>query len=320
MRLLLAVSLLALCTASPLAPHAQDTVRTLEPGNHTFGLRHGGRQRSYIVHVPRGASGALPVLLAFHGGGGNAKGFQAYAELDAVADRERFLVVYPNGTGPLPNRLLTWNAGDNCCGYALRNNVNDLGFVMTLLADLENRTQIDRRRVYATGHSNGGIFAHRLGAERSGIIAAIAPVAGALDLKSFAPTRPMPVLHIHSVDDPRALYDGGLGPPFPGTNSRVMHQPVQAGLDMWIAANGCATQMEGVMQERSNDSESAELLRWSKCRGGVEVQHWKLKGSGHGWPGKTATPVAEGFIGPQSKLLSAAEEVWKFVSRFRLPQ
>jgi polyhydroxybutyrate depolymerase len=311
--------LIVLGTASPAILRAQDQVRSLSAGNHEFTLRHGGRQRSYIVHVPRGAPGALPVLLAFHGGGGNAKGFQAYAELDAVADREHFLVVYPNGTGLFRNRLLTWNAGDNCCGYALRNNVNDLGFVMTLLSDLETRTPIDRRRVYATGHSNGGIFAHRLGAERSGIIAAIAPVAGALDLRSFAPTRPMPVLQIHSVDDPRALYGGGLGPPFPGTSSRVMHQPVQEGLDRWIVANGCSTQMDSVTNRRAAGSETIELRRWSKCRDGVEVQHWRLTGSGHGWPGKTPTPVDEGLIGPQATLISAAEEVWKFVSRFRLP-
>ena len=299
---------------------AQERVRSLSAGNHQFTLRHGGRQRSYIVHVPTGASGALPVLLAFHGGGGNAKGFQAYAELDAVADREHFLVVYPNGTGPFPNRLLTWNAGDNCCGYALRNNVNDVGFVMTLLNDLEDRTPIDRRRVYATGHSNGGIFSHRLGAERAGIIAAIAPVAGTLDLKTLAPARPMPVLEIHSVDDPRALYNGGLGPPFPGTTSRVLHQPVKAALDRWIVANGCSAQVDSVTDRKSNSGETVELMHWSKCRDGVEVQHWRLTGSGHGWPGKTPTPVGEGLIGPQAKLISAAEEVWKFVSRFKLPQ
>ena len=316
---LLAVALIALCVGSPSALRTQVPVRTLSAGDHAFTLRHGGRQRSYIVHVPAGATDLLPVLLAFHGGGGNAKGFQAYAELDAVADREHFLVVYPNGTGPLPNRLLTWNAGDNCCGYALRNNVNDVGFVTTLLGDLERRTPIDRRRVYATGHSNGGIFSHRLAAERSGIIAAIAPVAGALDLNSFAPTRAMPVLHIHSVDDPRALYNGGLGPPFPGTNSRVLHQPVRAGLDRWIAANGCTAQVDSLTQAKNIGSERAELLRWSRCRDGVEVQHWRLTGSGHGWPGKTPTPVGEGLIGPRATLISAAQEVWAFVSRFRLP-
>ena len=146
----------------------------LTSGDHEFALRHGGRRRTYLVHVPAGASTTpLPVLMAFHGGGGNASGFQRYAELDRVADRERFIVVYPNGTGPLPNRLLTWNAGDGCCGYALTNAVNDMGFAATVLSDLEGRIPIDRKRVYATGHSNGAILAHRFAAERSGIVAAI---------------------------------------------------------------------------------------------------------------------------------------------------
>jgi polyhydroxybutyrate depolymerase len=292
---------------------------TLTSGNHTITLRHGGRQRSYIAHVPPGAiEGPYAVMLAFHGGGGNAAGFQQYAELDRVADRERFIVVYPNGTGPLPNRLLTWNAGDGCCGYALNNNINDLGFVATLLSDLEGRIRIDRNRVYATGHSNGGIFAHRLAAERSGLIAAIAPVAGSLDLRAFAPTRPVPVLQIHSVDDPRALYNGGLGPPFPGTDNRVQHQPVQSGLDRWIAANGCASRPD-TTDQKIGTGQTASKVVWRSCRAGAEVAHWKLTGSGHGWPGLAPPPGGEDISGPQTRLIRAADEVWAFVSRFRLP-
>jgi polyhydroxybutyrate depolymerase len=256
--------------------------------------------------------------MAFHGGGGNAAGFQRYAELDRVADRERFLVVYPNGTGPLPNRLLTWNAGDGCCGYALTNAVNDMGFAATVLSDLEGRIQIDRRRVYATGHSNGAILAHRFAAERSGIVAAIVAVAGALDLKTFAPTRAVPVMQVHSVDDPRALYAGGLGPPFPGTDNRVSHQPVQSGLDRWIVANGCATRAD-TAATKGESGQTATLLVWRGCRDGAEVAHWQLTGSGHGWPGLSPPPGGETLAGAQTRLIRAADEIWAFVSRFRLP-
>jgi polyhydroxybutyrate depolymerase len=307
-------------TATDCSPRERRTaINSLTSGNHEFNLRHGGRRRSYLVHVPPVATDSpVPVLLAFHGGGGNAAGFQRYAELDRVADRERFLVVYPNGTGPLPNRLLTWNAGDGCCGYALTNAVNDVGFVASLLADLEQRIRIDRNRVYATGHSNGAILAHRLAAERSGIIAAIAPVAGALDLRDFAPTRAVPVLQIHSADDPRALYAGGLGPPFPGTNNRVFHQPVRAGLDQWIVADGCTTRPDSA-EIKIGTGETATKLVWRGCRDGSEVAHWRLTGSGHGWPGLAPPPGGENISGPQAKLIRAADEVWAFVSRFRLP-
>jgi polyhydroxybutyrate depolymerase len=261
------------------------------------------------------------VLLAFHGGGGNASGFQEYAELDVVADRERFLVVYPNGTGPLPRRLLTWNAGDGCCGYAVQRAVDDVGFAAAVLDDLERRVAIDRRRVYATGHSNGGIMAHRLAAARPDLVAAIAPVAGSLDLREFAPARPVAVLQIHSVDDPRALYDGGLGPPFPGTDNRVMHQPVQAGLDKWIAANGCRARPDTLLVRHGTPgtraaAQSATHLAWRSCRGGVEVAHWKLTVSGHAWPGDAPPPGSEALAGPQTSIIRAAEEVWDFVSRF----
>ncbi|MEW5915646.1 MAG: PHB depolymerase family esterase [Gemmatimonadota bacterium] len=294
----------------------------LVPGNHEFSLRHGGRSRTYIVHVPRQLDARPPVLLAFHGGGGNAPGFQEYAELDAVADREGFLVVYPNGTGPLPRRLLTWNAGDGCCGYALQRSINDVGFAATLLNHLEGKVDFDRGRVYATGHSNGGIMAHRLAAERPGLIAAVVSVAGSLDLKSFAPAQPVAVMQIHSVDDPRALYEGGLGPPFPGTNNRVQHSPVQSGLDRWVTANGCAPKADTLDVKRGvagtrEGSHTATLLAWRSCRGGVEVRHWKLTGSGHAWPGDAPPPGSEDIAGPQTTIVRAAEEVWAFVSRFR---
>lgn len=293
-------------------------------GDHEFSLRHGGRTRTYIVHAPPAPPGptARPaVLLAFHGGGGNAKGFQEYAELDEIADREGFLVVYPNGTGPLPRRLLTWNAGDGCCGFARQRDVDDVGFVGALLRDLERRVPINRSRVYATGHSNGGIMSHRLAAERSDLVAAIAPVAGSLDLERFAPTNPVAVLQIHSADDQRALYGGGLGPPFPGTDNRVFHQPVQQGLDRWVAANGCTLGPDTVNAKpvvpRTRDTRfTATLVRWRSCRSGVEVAHWKLTGAGHAWPGDAPPPGSEAISGPQTTIIRAAEEVWSFVSRF----
>ena len=172
--------------------------------------------------------------------------------------------------------------------------------------------------MYATGHSNGAILAHRFAAERSGLVAAVVAVAGSLGLRTFAPTRSVPVMQIHSVDDPRALYAGGLGPPFPGTDNRVFHQPAQAGLDRWIAANACSTRAD-TLAVKQGAGQTATLMVWRNCRGGAEVAHWKLTGSGHGWPGESPPPGGEAIAGPQTRLIRAADEVWGFVSRFRLP-
>jgi polyhydroxybutyrate depolymerase len=300
------------------AARAQSRSALLSAGDHTFSIRHGGRARSYIVHVPSAVSRdqPLPVVIAFHGGGGEAEGFQRYAGLDAIADRHGVLIVYPNGSGPLRRRLLTWNAGE-CCGYAMNQQVDDVGFAIAVLDDVARRTPVDARRTYATGHSNGAMMSHRLGAERADRIVGIAPVAGAYDLERFAPSRPVAVLHIHSVDDPRALYAGGTGPPFPGTDVRSSHRPVEQSLDRWRRHNGCSAQTR-VAETRKGTaatggiSQGATLLMWEGCAQGGQVAHWKLTGVGHSWPGNQRGEFRQELIGPPTTLVAAADEIWKF--------
>lgn len=285
-------------------------------------LTHAGRRRSYLIHVPeRGRDRERPLVLAFHGGGGNAPGFRDYAGLNAVADREGFIVVYPNGTGPLRTTLLTFHAGNNCCGPALRQKVDDVGFAVAMIEDVAKRERIDRRRVYATGHSNGAIMAYRLAAERADLIAAIAPVAGAMSVDHFAPSRPVPAMHIHSVDDPRALYSGGVGPPFPGTDNRVTHAPVESAVGQWVRHNGCRATPVAAETRRGNAgapdaSHTATRLTYTPCSSGADVVLWKLTGAGHGWPGGPS-PVREQLSGPRTTVVNAAEEIWAFVSKYR---
>jgi polyhydroxybutyrate depolymerase len=294
---------------------------SLGAGDHERSLAIGGATRTYIAHVPpRVREGRpLPVVFAFHGGGGNASGFKAYAGFDALADREGFVVVYPDGSGRLGRRLLTWNAG-GCCGYAAAQNVDDVAFALSVLRDLARNVSVDPARVYATGHSNGAMMAYRLAIEASERIAAIAPVAGAMQALSFPPARPVSVLHIHSVDDPRALYAGGLGPSFPGTQSRVSHRAVEPELQRWVAHDRCPAEPRTVEQRttpsRGGADHTATLLLWGPCAGGAEVQLWKLTGAGHGWPGGHV-PLPEKVMGPETVTIDAALEVWRFVSRFR---
>jgi len=97
--------------------------------------------RSYIAHIPQGATKPMPVVIMFHGGGSNAEAQEKYTQMDAVADREHFIVVYPNGTGR--GRFLVWNAG-TCCGAAPAKHIDDVGFVRAVIADLGKRVPIDR--------------------------------------------------------------------------------------------------------------------------------------------------------------------------------
>lgn len=311
-----AIALVALCAGPVRAAPAA-------PGDHRVTLQHGGRQRSYIVHAPPAAREGrpLPVVLNFHGGGGNAESQQKYSRMDALADAEGFVAVYPNGTGRMSDRLLTWNAG-TCCAYSVINGVDDVGFTLALLADLETRVPADHRRVYATGLSNGAMMAWRLAVEASDRIAAIGPVAGAKVLQRGAPTRPVPVMHFHSVDDPRALYAGGLGPPFPMTNSQVFHSAVEPTIRNWAATIGCPTQAS-ITAERAGQAGSKETGHtatryvWAPCREGSEVVLWKFTGTGHVWPGGLQDYLSR-LLGPSTALVDANLEMWRFFQRFTI--
>jgi polyhydroxybutyrate depolymerase len=282
----------------------------LPPGDHSVSFGN----RSYILHVPAKLEARPALVLNFHGGGGNATGHQKYVQMDALADREGFLVVYPEGTGPLDGRLLTWNAG-GCCGSAVRDNVDDVGFVKKLLFDLSRRQAYDPARVYATGLSNGAMLAYRLAAELSDRIAAVAPVAGTIAVEHFPTARPVPVLHIHSVDDPRALYAGGLGPPFPMTNLRVMHLAAEAGLAEWAKSNGCGGAMQPG-EKKDWKGHTATLFAYPGCR--ADVLLWKLTGAGHVWPGGEPDYLPK-LLGPGTAVIDANVEMWKFFQRHRLP-
>jgi polyhydroxybutyrate depolymerase len=238
--------------------------------------------------------------------------------MDVVADRAGFLVIYPNGTGRLSGRLLTWNAG-TCCGYAASENVDDVAFVRALVEKAVTMTAVDRRRIYATGLSNGGMMAYRLAAEASDLVAAIAPVAGGMVLTKISNQRAVPVMHIHSVDDPRALYGGGVGPPFPLTNSRVLHPNVEQMVARWASHNGCVA--DGRLAARRTDpnprGHTAELVAFEKCRDEADVVLWKLTGAGHVWPGGKQKYL-ERLLGPSTDIIDANAEMWSFFERFSL--
>jgi polyhydroxybutyrate depolymerase len=134
-------------------------------------------------------------------------------------------------------------------------------------------------------------------------------------LDDFRAAEPVPVLHVHSVDDPRALYDGGLGPPFPMTNRRVRHNPVERELERWIHLNGCPEEPAIVEHRTARNGHTATLLRYAPCASGANVELWKLTGAGHGWPGGAAA-LPERLVGPDTDVINAGDEAWRFFSRF----
>ena len=305
-----------------LLSFANNAIAEVPGETKELSLQYQGRERSFLIHIPATVDRqqASPVVINLHGGGGNAEGQQKYSRMDLTAAKYQFVVVYPNGTGKLNQRLLTWNAG-TCCGYAMQNHVDDVGFIRKIIAVLPQYIKINPQRIYATGLSNGAMMSYRLALELSDQIAAIAPVAGAMHVAEFNPKRPVPIMHVHSVDDPRALYHGGLGPAFPLTNQRVEHRDVNEVLEQWAEYNRCQQgpllyqQVSVTTQEHG--VQRAEKWAYTACRQRAEVVHWKLTGVGHVWPGGEQDYMVK-ILGPSTQVINVNDVMWRFFAEHEL--
>ena len=281
--------------------------RALPPGLHEIRLQHAGQERRALVHVPaKPAEGPAPLVLALHGGGGHAE-FMADDErygLIGAAEREGFVVAFPNGFSRLPRgRLATWNAG-GCCGAARDRGSDDLGFLRALVERVASEHAIDRRRVLATGMSNGGMMAYRLACEAADLVAGIVPVAGTEPFAEAAackPSRPVNVLHIHARDDGHVLFGGGAGPDAVDRKHIMDFVSVPETVARWRTRLACRAETEVVLERPG-----ARCLRHPGCQGGVELQWCVTETGGHSWPG--AQVVRRGKA-PASGALDANERL-----------
>ncbi len=281
----------------PLIPNQN----ALPPGDSTRVLEVEGRKRSYILHVPISYQSAkpVPVVLVFHGGGGNAQNAIWMTGFSELADTAGFLAVYPNGTGKLKNRLLTWNGG-SCCGYAQENNVDDVAFVRAILDDLREIAPVDDKRIFATGMSNGGIISYRLACELSEQIAAIGPVSGTLNLAGCAPEQPVAVIHFHGTDDQHLPYDGGVGPK---SVTGVNYTSVPDSIHFWVTYDQCEP------DPATESFEGVVHTVYDSCREGTAVELYTIIGGGHAWPGDQPGS-SNGDLPTQN--ISATQTIWDF--------
>jgi polyhydroxybutyrate depolymerase len=152
--------------------------------------------------------------------------------------------------------------------------VNDVGFVAKLLDKLGRQYSVDRRRIYATGISNGGLFSYVLACRLSGRIAAAAPVAATL-ITDCSPSRPVSILHVHGLDDENIPFGGGRG-----TRGVTGYDwpPAQQGVDRWRAIDGCPA------TARTTVGGAVTTSSWMPCRNSTEVRLVTLAGVGHTWP------------------------------------
>jgi len=244
-----------------------------QSGTLSESLDFGGRMRTDWIHVPVGydAKKPLPLVFVLHGAIQSPDSAEKMSGMSAKADQEHFMVVYPRGTGQLP----TWNAG-NCCGDAVRNDVDDIGFFRALLEKLERDYVIDRKRSYFTGISNGAMMSYRVACEMSEQVAAIAPVEGALNI-DCRPSKAVSVLIFHGTADRLVPFNGGTAPLQIGDKRK--HNSVADAVKFCVKRDACFA--EPTQEETSE----AHIEKYSECEDGTGVSLYAIQGGRHMWPG-----------------------------------
>jgi polyhydroxybutyrate depolymerase len=288
-------------------------------------------ERPMLLYSPPEAVGRtpVPVLLVFHGGGGNANAARRSACpegnlshplcLHNVGAREGFATAYLNATRSGQGESRIWNAGGGrppwaCVGYC-RDDIDEAAYVRAVLDTLPSSIPLDSTRVYAAGLSNGGAVVHRLGCELADRLTAIASLGAGNQFSTSAdcnPSRNLPVLQINGTADGCWPYDGG---PITCQNPNAT-APVISALDSiggWAERNGCGPVTMESGPERVDDGISVDVLRWTGCA--APVVHYRVSGGGHTWfGGLQYLPVDR--IGPTYPDLTN-EDLWSFFENLR---
>jgi len=250
-------------------------------------ITHNGLERKYVIYTPQSYDGIskLPLLLNFHGFGGQAGDHLLYTNMRSIADSENFILVYPQGTDL--DGSSHWNAalpgGDN------KSDVDDLGFIEALINKLNNDNLIDLKKVYSVGYSNGGMMSYALACYKSNLIAAIGSVSGyMLQNDECTPSRPIPLIKLHGTTD---YYDGG-----------GVYNSVDSVLNFWVNFNN--TDLDPIIHNIDDNGTSIISYKYKNGDNNVSVEHYKIIDGQHVW-------FSNDFNGKNTGQL-----IWDFVSQY----
>ncbi|PHS66900.1 MAG: hypothetical protein COB12_05575 [Flavobacterium sp.] len=282
-----------------------DTIEGSEKTNETISVN--GRQREYIQFLPEGYEDEnnMPIVFVLHGGTGSPEGMLDYVDYRALANSNKFVLIYPKGIQK------NWNDGRPTDANQL--GVDDVNFFRKLIEKLVGNYNINQAAIFVTGISNGGFMASRLGCELSDKIKAFAAVAATIEANNVAPNcstnQPVSALYIHGTADEFVPFNGGEMTEGDGgfitshweaiakwnDTNNSSNNPIITNLP--DIANDDTTIIETIYQGDNNS----------------EVISYVVENGGHTWPG--AAGGLDFFLGNTSEDMDAKLVIWEFFKR-----
>ena len=233
------------------------------------------------VAVPSSYTGdaAAPLIILLHTYGRTGAVQDEYMGLSSLADAYGFISVAPDGTpSAAENNPRFWNASKACCNWDGKE-LDDSAYIMGIIDAVKAKYNVDEKRVYILGHSNGAFMAHRLAHDHSGDIAAIASLAGAdQSVERPTPAHPVHVLQIHGDADTAIAYEGGeiQGASYPSALESV---------ENWAKRNGC--EMTGAetgtldLVSTLPGTDTTVRRYTGGCKAGGSAELWTIEGGAH---------------------------------------
>jgi len=263
-----------------------------------------GATRMHKVYLPANFSDNSPLVLNLHGYTSNAFQQVFYTNMNAVAEENDFVVVFPDGTTDQYG-ITFWNS------EILGESVNDLGYLEALIDSMILNYNIDPNRVYMCGMSNGGFMSYYSACELSDRIAAIASVTGTMNnaiLDNCNPERAVPVLEIHGTADGTVPYNGASS-----TGSFQTMMPIEEVVDFWVNHNNCTLESELELEDIStSDMSTVTHFKYTGGDNGSSVEHYRINEGGHTWPG-SIIPLPS-----TNHDIIASEVIWDFFKQYTL--
>ncbi len=270
-------------------------------------IEHEGLERSFLIYVPTNIKENAPLVVAIHGYTSSAKTLMGYSGINQIADKEGFLVAYPQGTKDSRDNNF-FNVGYE---FHSDSKVNDVNFIREIVLNLTKDYKLNSKRVFATGMSNGGDMSYLLACTSSDLFTAVAPVAGVMmkdTLENCNPVKKIPIFEIHGTKDSISKFEGDMN----NEDKWGAYYDLPSTIEFWVNKHAL-NEKETIQLENKNTEDGTTITfeRYWSDESQREVWFYIVNDGNHTWPGMTGL-----FSRTANQDINSAEEIWKFFSKF----